>query len=176
MYLQRGSAASYDIGLVQDGAQPITALSLLSVLSPTADLAASVLTNIAANIQIPGVDLSTVINKDLVLEDAGIIMRQHQPFMVSVSVDDIYGTISTRQILHLAGDLLPFPTGLNIPSTLPDLTLIVNHITGRSQKVGSVPEVSVLIRPVFRRLLPTRQQHRHRRSRGRAGPRRADEV
>jgi hypothetical protein len=138
MYLQRGAAASYDIQLKKDPTtnSPISALAVLTALSPEANMASTLLTNIAATIDIPGgMDLSQVIHKDMVFEDAGVILRQHNPLFTAVSVDDLYGTVSVDQVLQFGADLLPFPSGLNIPPNLPDVTLIIGNATGRGEKV-----------------------------------------
>ena len=136
MYLKRGATASYDIQLSEDATGKVNALKVLSLLSPEADLAATILTNVATRINIPGVDLTKIIDKDLVLADAGLILRQHQPLFRSVSIDDLYGTIALSQVLQLAEDLLPiFPKSLSIPKDLPDLTLIIRSATGAGEKV-----------------------------------------
>ena len=131
MYLQRGDAASYDIQLDNN----VGALDILKILSPTAETAENVLGNIATRINVPDLDLSKSINENLKLNNAGIILRQHQPLFVSVSVDDFYGTIVTSEVLQVAGDLLPGTKDLKIPTNLPDLTLMIHHATGGGEKV-----------------------------------------
>jgi hypothetical protein len=76
------------------------------------------------------VDLTTVLKNDLVLRDAGLILRQHAQNLQSVAIEDMYGTISISDVLRLATDLLPFPTSLQIPSNLPDLTVTMSNVTG----------------------------------------------
>lgn len=85
-----------------------------------------------------GINLVNIVNNDMVLQDAGLILRQHQQNLTSTSINDIYGTVSTGTILKLASDLLPFPTGLQIPQNLPNLTLTVSNITGDQSNRASL--------------------------------------
>jgi hypothetical protein len=42
-----------------------------------------------------GIDLTQIITNDLVLQDRGLVLRQHQPNISAVAIEDIYGMIST---------------------------------------------------------------------------------
>jgi hypothetical protein len=42
-----------------------------------------------------GIDLTQIITNDLMLKDRGFVLRQHQPNIPTVAIEDIYGTIST---------------------------------------------------------------------------------
>lgn len=120
----RGSAASYDLNFTG----PITVLDILKVLSPTADTASKILSLVENSVQIPGIDLTKVIDDTLVLNDGGVILRQHEPLFSSVSLDDLYGTISTNQILTVASDLgIPVPLSVG---TLPSLSVTMSNVTG----------------------------------------------
>lgn len=84
-------------------------------------------------------DLTTILKNDLVLRDAGLILRQHSQNLQSIAIEDLYGTISTNDVLRLATDLLPFPTSLQIPGSLPDLTVTMSNVTGSaSHKVITI--------------------------------------
>ena len=88
-------------------------------------------------------DLTTILKNDLVLRDAGLILRQHSNNLQSIAIEDMYGTISTSDVLHLATDLLPFPTSLQIPSNLPGLTVTMSNVTGStSHKVPRIRSVT----------------------------------
>lgn len=145
MYLQRGGSASYDIRLAPDSTGHVKALDILSLISPNANIATSILQNIAANLHVPGLDLSSAINESLLLKDAGFILRQHQPNFVTVSLDDFYGTVSTSEALKLALDLLPFPTRLNIPQNLPDFSLMMQNVTGTVHKVSMIEKSTMIV-------------------------------
>ena len=96
MYVSRGDPATYDIQLKADASGHVSALEVLTLLSPQTDIATTVLQNVAQQLNLPGIDFSTLINKDLVLKDAGIVMRQLQSRFTVVSLDDFYGTVGKK--------------------------------------------------------------------------------
>jgi hypothetical protein len=81
----------------------------------------------------------------LALQEAGLILRQHQSGIMSGAIEDFYGTISTGQILQLAVDLLPFPQAFAIPPNLPSLTLTMTNVTGAEGQRVSCSVYSSLI-------------------------------
>lgn len=133
MYLAAGASASYDIQFKGDPSGHVNASDLLSVLSPAANMAATVLQNVASQFSLQGVDIGKLITSQLMLKDAGIIMRQYRNQFATISVDDLYGTISISDELKLAQDVFPFPAGLKIPPNLPDVSLIIPCVTGEVQ-------------------------------------------
>lgn len=136
MYLARGAAASHDIQFKGDPKGQVKAMDLLNLFAPSASEAVTLLEELASNLAIPGIDLTKVINNDVVLQDAGIILQQHESMITTTAIESLYGTISTSQVLQLAVDLLPFPSSFSVPQNLPALTVTISNVVGYNRQYG----------------------------------------
>ncbi|KAK6513807.1 hypothetical protein TWF506_008242 [Arthrobotrys conoides] len=131
MFYKKGRPATHDVQVRKGDDGLLRALDIMTLLSPTAAIAATVIEKLATGIDIKdtGIDLEKIINEDLVLYDVGILMYQHSSGIRAVSIEDVYGTVKIETILHLAKDILPLPEAFSFPKNLPDLHLQVAGIT-----------------------------------------------